>query len=648
MKDCTDSVIARLLGFDELRTSHKPIREKQRVLSESYVRNAASVGLRPGSLVSTGRTRSTKNEIKNDDVFDKRVGSSASKLEKGVQSPRRHVLRSLQKYEHDSLAGDLGIDYMKKSLELGSVLEHVKLDRHSRQGYREHRKAAKPESGNKEPVVNGNVSCRHICIACTRAMNRISREERPRSKFDELSRTGHCLRDQSSLAKESRKRNPGRRKTAKEVQEVGVCVRGQNHDKTLALADKKSIPSLTSSSNPIYSSIDVWEDGYLKSLPLFNLEAIKKALSSGKQDESTAGGDDYSKKHKDGSGYEQFPGVNGDSMSLSSKMLESSNSDFSSFGEACTRGVQDGIDNGFEDDRCKEIELGQSNVDRQLESIPDILSRERGRSYVQEVSGDEAFLNEYSEEESSAYSNCSRICPKRTFQQSPDSVLEQFDMQNSSTFEHFDRIGLQLQLEALNFDSEETYSEGSVILLSGDDDSVERFDDLSHNGRIVKTWFRDSKSRSSSYMVDVLDEAGAFMDINAWYSLDCPICPSVFEALEKKYGKQTSWQRSERRLLFDRINSGLISIFSPVINFHTCATSIRSRVCACLRRDEVEDELWTMLISLDEETSKDLSEKALDKWFATEEGVDIICGELENALFDELMMELASLWDFDE
>lgn len=59
----------------------------------------------------------------------------------------------------------------------------------------------------------------------------------------------------------------------------------------------------------------------------------------------------------------------------------------------------------------------------------------------------QASLNEFSEEES-AYSNCSGIGPpeslenlKRTNQHSPDSVLEPFDIKNSSSFECLDSIG---------------------------------------------------------------------------------------------------------------------------------------------------------------------------------------------------------------
>ncbi|KAL6535918.1 hypothetical protein OROHE_012762 [Orobanche hederae] len=764
----TDSVIARLMGFEELCPPQKPPCEKHRVLSESYVRNAASVGVRPGSLVAlaTGRLRSTKNEIvhevrdvsrlqisegENYNFFEKCVDSSTSKMKKGIRKPK-HVLRYLQKYEQDSLTvtphlGELGIDYMKRLLEFqsdakdkppgifstsisaektNSDLEDVKLDRHSRPGYKEHRMSFKPESGKdthqlayKEPVVSDVLSCRHSYIAYTRNMSIISPQERRTNKFDELSRTGctgdkyvvddfspglddlqnqshdpDCVVQQSYLPSESKKQNNGRWQTAKDVQEVGVSVRGQNLDKILASADKKTMsrsglysPSSLQSRNlgsispSVYSSVDFWEDGYRKSLPLFKFEAIKEVLSSGKKDESTTRSSYLKEQNisqkgilepKGGRRFEQFPGEN-DTMSLNPKISKSFSCYFSSSDEAYVRGVHDEIDNSFENDRCKEtkfcpkasfsniaahcindatyarggegLSIGlctRTNGDHQLESVPFILSAESEHSsYVQEVSFKEALLNEYSEEES-AYSNSSRMSFRIRAQHEENLSAE--SRLSSRT------ICLQLQLQPLNFDSEETYSEGSIMLVSGNEDFDERSGDLSHDGRSVKTWLGDDNSRNYSYMVDVLDEAGccgmkSFINFKTWYSLECPISPSVFEALEKKYGKQTSWQKSERRLLFDRINSGLISIFNPVIYFHACPTSIRSRFCASLRRDEAEDELWMILSSHEKEKSDDLSEKVFEKWFEIEEGINIICGELETTLFDDLMMELASSWD---
>ncbi|KAI3457353.1 hypothetical protein Pfo_014016 [Paulownia fortunei] len=839
MKDCqkrcqpnsTDSVIAALMGLDEL-SPQQPFRQKKRVLSESYVRKVASIGLRPGSLVSIGHSCSTNNDIvkgvsgvqisksKNDNFLDNCVNLSTSKVKKDTRSPKPagasvskslsgatyedrrsfrkkgehrasgHVLRYRQKLEHDSLAGhlgELGVDYMNKSSKFQLEMidkpqlfstsisafkpksEKVKLDLHFRPGYREHRESLRTESNkyhheltNKEQVVNSIVSPRHRCIACTRTMNRISQQERRRSKFEEVSRPGymgdnyienevealvlsgpgindyknyshdpHLLLDESSLPNGFKKQNFERWKIAKEVQEVGVSGRRQTLDEMLALADKKSMPrnlnmrlgrnalcslsslqsrSSGSSSPSVFSSMDVREDDYLKSIPAFEFEATKETLSSGwnlTQDESTARGNKSKEQtisqkdileSKGGRGYEQFqtsPGVN-DTMSPSSKVSDIYSCYFSCFDsvynnpDTYIQGVHDEKDNCSENYTCREIELSQRNSqssisnltaqyvndatyasaeafnigvcsringDPQSESNPGTLSGEGGHSsYVQEVLSGEASLNEFSEGES-AYSNCSRIGPpefqdnlRRTNQNSPDSVLEPFDLQNSSTFECFDRLGLQLQLQALNFESEETYSEGSVMVVSGDDDLEEQFGDISHDGRKVKRWLGDDKSRNFSYLVDVLDEAGlcgmkSFLDFKTWYSLECPLSPLVFEALEKKYGKQTFWHKSERQLLFDRINSGLMGIFNPVINFHACATSIRRRVCASLRRDEVEDELWMMLISQEKEKSKGLSEKALEKWLEFEEGINIICKELETSLFDELVMELASLWN---
>lgn len=212
--------------------------------------------------------------------------------------------------------------------------------------------------------------------------------------------------------------------------------------------------------------------------------------------------------------------------------------------------------------------------------------------------------------------------------------------------------GLRLQLESLNFDSGETHSEGSVMVVSGDEDTEEEFGGICRDSRKVKRWLGDGESRtfSYSYMVNVLDEAGfcgmnSYMDLKMWYSLEYPVSPLLFEKLEKKYGKQTSWQKSERQLLFDRINSGLLEIFNPIINFHADTSSTRRRFCASFRLDEVVDELWTKLVSQEEEVSKELSKKAVDKWLELEEGTDIICRELEALLFDELAMEFASLWD---
>ncbi|CAA0808563.1 Unknown protein [Striga hermonthica] len=582
----TDSIIGKLMCFDEVQAPQKPSNGKYRALSESYVRNSASVGLRWGSFIATGHQMKGESGLhisksNNDDFLDKCV-------EKDVRSQKRpsassHALRYMQKYEQNSLSGhlvELGVDYVRKSSEtLPNTSTAIKLKPHSKQRYIEHRDSLKSGSGkdhhhiatSKELVANDIVSRGYSCSACTKSMRRIPQQGRPRSKFAQLSRTGHlCDKslmdeveglvlstpdendfkgyslgrhrsvDKSSLGSASRKKNVGRCEVAKEAREVGVHVRGPNLDEMLPLADKKSNPLILQSRNSgacslsAYSFIDFWEDGSRKSLPIFKFETIKEALSCAKQDENTERNNYLNEK-----------------MISRNDVLE------------CTDGV---------------AVCAATSCDSELETVPIISSAEREHtSYAPEASGDERLLNEYSKEESS-YSNLSRISPpefqdnlKRTYQQSPDSVLEQFDIQNFSSFENFDGIGgLLLQLEALDFDLEETYSEGSVMLVSGDEDLDERLNDVVCDPELVKTWVGDSRSKIYSYMVDVLDKSGfcgakSFTDFRTWHSLECPISPSVFEAVEKKYGKQTAWARTARATAVRRNTAGAVpnvSVFS--------------------------------------------------------------------------------------
>ncbi|XP_057792700.1 uncharacterized protein LOC131009405 [Salvia miltiorrhiza] len=715
-----NSVIASLMGLDELHTK-PPFHEKRRGLSESYVRNSASIGLRPGSLLSVARMCRVDNEgvqasnmSENDNVSDRFLNSRSGSFRKGIRYSIGN--NDEQKLEHDLLhLGELGMDSMGNSL--NSQLEVIDNTRRLSTSIG----AFKPGSEKEGTVgydlkdgeldvhtsVIGNlrheltheelpVSSGHSCSACSRAMNRISQQETRRSKFEGLLRYGsyghhpHRLLQRSSLSNESKKQKLQRwKKMEKKVQGFGDSRRNETLNQILALADriskqgnldvkpgKTNLCNPTSSSSSLLSSVDVGDDESLKSLPVSEFEEVKDILSTGwnttqdeliatenkSEEQTTSQNDDL--ESKSGRGSKQFQISLGadDTMSPGSKISESSSCSFFCFGsalnnpEAYILGIRDEMDNNFENNFGEDDEhsttVGVSSItsgDPQSESNLCTKLEEAGKSSaVEEVFSREASLNEYFEEEP-AYSNFPAIVPpesrenlKRTNQHSPDSVLESFGIKSS--LEWFDGTGLQLQLESLNFDSGETYSEGSVMVVSGDEDAEEEFGVPHHDSRKVKRWLRDGESRNFSYTVDVLDEAGfcgmnSYMDLKMWYSLECPISPLVFETLEKKYGKQTSWQKSERQLLFDRINSALLEIFQAG------TTSIQRRLRASFRLDEVVDEIWTTLVSQEKEKTKELSEKALVKWLEFEEGIDIICKELEASLFDELAMEFASLWN---
>lgn len=207
-----------------------------------------------------------------------------------------------------------------------------------------------------------------------------------------------------------------------------------------------------------------------------------------------------------------------------------------------------------------------------------------------------------------------------------------------------------MKLQLLNPNSEETRSEGSGMAVSSDEETEKGSVDLSQDNEKLWGPLRTEESRDFSYLIDVLDEAnlcGLVPDMwcETWQGKESPVSPSVFEALEKKYGKQTSWQKSERRLLFDRINFGLREILYSCMDFHMSEKPLRRRLNATLTRDDIEEELWMLLISQEKEVAKDLSEKVLGReiwWLELEDDISIICRELVDFLFDELAAEMCS------
>lgn len=231
-------------------------------------------------------------------------------------------------------------------------------------------------------------------------------------------------------------------------------------------------------------------------------------------------------------------------------------------------------------------------------------------------------------------------------QPTPDSVLEPPFSEGDSPVS--DLRGLAMKLQLLDSRSERTNSECSAMAVSTDEDAQMDSYDLPQSSGIWEM-IRPEESRDFSYLVDVLDEAGISCENwdewhPRWHAKELPMDLSVFEALEKKYGKQTSWHKSERRLLFDLINSGLTEILPSVLYVNTPEKKPLRRFSVGLRRAEIEDELWKSLLP-GKEVSKDMGEKALSKdikCLELEEDVIFICTEIEQCLFDELVAELGS------
>lgn len=210
-----------------------------------------------------------------------------------------------------------------------------------------------------------------------------------------------------------------------------------------------------------------------------------------------------------------------------------------------------------------------------------------------------------------------------------------------------------MQLELLKSETSEAYSEGSGMMVSSDEDTGEGSVGETEEDEDLMRLFRVEDGRDFSYLVDVLTEAGfhgrnLYMGFDTWHSQECPMSSSVFETLEKKYGEQKSWKRSERRLLFDRINLGLMEILQPSIGVPAWTKPVARRFSSRMSQELIEEELWILLVSQENEASKDL-EKVLgkdDRWLELGDDIQIIGREVENSLIDELVEDVVSMESF--
>ncbi|KAK6943708.1 protein of unknown function DUF3741 [Dillenia turbinata] len=248
----------------------------------------------------------------------------------------------------------------------------------------------------------------------------------------------------------------------------------------------------------------------------------------------------------------------------------------------------------------------------------------------------------------------STVSSKEADQPSPISVLEAPFLEDphsgAECFESLsaDLHGLRLQLQLLKLESE-AYSEGQMVL-SSDEDGEERSVGGPEEKDVSET-YRSKEFWMTSYLNDVLLDSGfneTELDcfIGTWYSSECPMGPSVFEKLEKKYNDQTTWAKSERKMFFDRINSGLVEVFRPFMDPHPWANSSSRLVVSKWRIDKLEEELRVLLASQENKRDAEKMEWVLQEqcwWLDLGDDVDVIGSEIERMLLDDLFREIHAL-----
>ncbi|CAL0299609.1 unnamed protein product [Lupinus luteus] len=251
---------------------------------------------------------------------------------------------------------------------------------------------------------------------------------------------------------------------------------------------------------------------------------------------------------------------------------------------------------------------------------------------------DDADKDNSMQQELSAESSC---CNADADQPSPVSVLEpSFTDDLSSCSDCFgslsaDLQGLRMQLRLLKLESEECVDEPS------DEDGRETSTGISEDSGLWRT----EDSWESSYIFDVLSESGIDRAQHILNSLDCPVNLSVFDELEKRYSDWTTCSRSERRLFFDRINSGIINIHEQSVNALPWASFETKTITSKLAETGLQDVLYRLLGS-QAKVKDDSMGKLLvmeSQWLDLKNDIDVIGREVEILLLDDLVAEIAGM-----
>lgn len=166
--------------------------------------------------------------------------------------------------------------------------------------------------------------------------------------------------------------------------------------------------------------------------------------------------------------------------------------------------------------------------------------------------------------------------------------------------------------------------------------------------------FEVEEDRDFSYLLDILISSGMIVATDwqllckSWHSSSYPVAPQVFERLESKYAKITSWPKPERRLLFDLANSGLSDVLAPCTNIHPWVSSTRQ--CRPIWGPEGPvEKVWQMMVRQQEELAVGHpDDKVLDpNWLQAGDDIYTVGNQiaimLHADLLEEVILEFLSL-----
>lgn len=178
------------------------------------------------------------------------------------------------------------------------------------------------------------------------------------------------------------------------------------------------------------------------------------------------------------------------------------------------------------------------------------------------------------------------------------------------------------------------------MLISSDEDATELSSGLPDD---EKGPCKTKDNWEFSYLLDILTDSGlnvanpGALLATIYSSSDCPINPKIFEQLEIKQSCPSSTTRSERRLLFDRINSGILEIGREFNDPHPWVRPSKTQIAT---KWGMKNELQNRLCKfLDIQIVRfDVVEES--DWENLGDEIDVIGKEIERMMINEVLAEV--------
>ncbi|XP_011077422.1 uncharacterized protein LOC105161437 isoform X1 [Sesamum indicum] len=206
------------------------------------------------------------------------------------------------------------------------------------------------------------------------------------------------------------------------------------------------------------------------------------------------------------------------------------------------------------------------------------------------------------------------------------------------TSESFERINaelkeLRMQLQILKMESGQHADEPAPV--TAEEDIAE-----------VENYLLGTEGWEVSYILDVLMHSGiqdSDLDMFGmmWYSPDSPLDPMLFDELEKRYTDEITRLRSERRLLFDGINSALLETFQQHIDSYSWAMPKSGRLHSTWQKEQVVDALDKLMNQepIKGQVTSGVIYNNMD-WPDLRGEIDIIGNDMEKLLIDDMITEI--------